>query len=66
MSENCKKACDLCGGVACIDDNDNCPRWAQAGYCSGRCEVYMRENCKKSCNVCKVMKTQTRACFDIC
>ncbi|XP_074622381.1 trypsin-3-like isoform X2 [Acropora palmata] len=36
----------------CEDKNSNCARWANRGYCTGRCENYMKRNCAKSCKNC--------------
>ena len=43
------------GGTVCVDavdGNENCPNWADLGYCTQTYVDFMRTNCKKSCNVC--------------
>merc|ERR1711915_119310 len=53
MEENCRKACQLCGGEGdCVDENYHCSAWARMGYCHGYYSGYMKKHCKKSCNVC--------------
>ena len=37
---------------ACEDKNNNCARWANSGFCTGRYEDYMKKNCPKSCKHC--------------
>ena len=37
--------------LTCIDDNANCPGWANSGECSNN-PGYMLQSCKKSCGVC--------------
>lgn len=38
--------------MRCEDINQYCPRWATAGYCTGKYEVYMAANCQLSCDLC--------------
>lgn len=37
---------------SCVDKNDNCAIWTNAGECDAN-QGYMKANCAKSCNKCK-------------
>ncbi|XP_030831462.1 zinc metalloproteinase nas-13-like [Strongylocentrotus purpuratus] len=43
--------------VDCVDSNQNCPGWADAGYCATN--SWMIANCKLSCAVCVITPTPT-------
>lgn len=55
--------CKISPGGSCTDDNDNCPNWAGAGYCtSGIYVSYMQLNCKKSCDLCEACEDKEADC----
>ena len=39
----------------CSDEHENCPTWAEVGYCNRQNthSDYMILNCKESCNLCQ-------------
>ncbi|KAK3083946.1 hypothetical protein FSP39_005797 [Pinctada imbricata] len=45
----------------CRDTRSRCSVWAEAGFCTGRFEVFMSRNCRLSCNQCNV---QPETCVD--
>ncbi len=51
MTIYCRKSCDLCVDLSCIDEDSRCGGWASAGECDSNPD-YMSRNCKKSCAQC--------------
>ncbi|KAL7633441.1 UNVERIFIED_CONTAM: hypothetical protein RMT77_016312 [Armadillidium vulgare] len=47
----------------CLDSNDYCAQWAQAGECDTNPE-WMHPNCKKSCKQCGVCKDNNEWCSE--
>ena len=51
MTIYCRKSCDQCVDLSCIDEDSRCVGWASSGECVNNPD-YMSRNCKKSCAQC--------------
>nr|CAB3266607.1 SCO-spondin [Phallusia mammillata] len=50
---------------ACIDENENCRRWAKRNFCShADYAPYMSLKCRRSCYLCEVVEEEVEECRD--
>eukprot|EP00534_Pseudo-nitzschia_fraudulenta_P000731 CAMPEP_0201122366 /NCGR_PEP_ID=MMETSP0850-20130426/6026_1 /ASSEMBLY_ACC=CAM_ASM_000622 /TAXON_ID=183588 /ORGANISM="Pseudo-nitzschia fraudulenta, Strain WWA7" /LENGTH=432 /DNA_ID=CAMNT_0047389045 /DNA_START=87 /DNA_END=1385 /DNA_ORIENTATION=- len=53
-----KPKIDVETGSECVDQNKNCPFWAEKGECKAN-RTYMNANCRLSCNRCHIVRVNS-------
>lgn len=53
-----KPKIDVETGSECVDQNKNCPFWAEKGECKAN-RTYMNVNCRLSCNRCHIVRVNS-------
>lgn len=53
-----KPKIDVETGSECVDQNKNCPYWAEKGECKAN-RTYMNVNCRLSCNRCHIVRVNS-------